>query len=85
MPQIITANELKTKGVSIINEETSDGNEVIVTVRGKNKYVIVPIEKYNYLRECELEAALLETKRDIKEGKFVKESVEKHIKRIARG
>ncbi|OGU77139.1 MAG: prevent-host-death protein [Ignavibacteria bacterium RBG_16_34_14] len=85
MPQIITANELKTKGVSILNEETSDGNEVIVTVRGKNRYVVVPIEKYNYLRECELEAALLETKRDIKEGKFVKESVEKHVKRIARG
>ena len=85
MPQIITANELKTKGVSVLNEETSDGNEVIVTVRGKNRYVVVPIEKYNYLRECELEAALLETKRDIKEGKFVKESVEKHVKRIARG
>jgi len=85
MPQIITANELKTKGVSVLNEETSDGNEVIVTVRGKNRYVVVPIEKYNYLRECELEAALLETKRDIKEGKFVKESVEKHVKRITRG
>jgi len=85
MPQIITANELKTKGVSVLDEETSDGNEVIVTVRGKNRYVVVPIEKYNYLRECELEAALLETKRDIKEGKFVKESVEKHVKRIARG
>lgn len=85
MPQIITANELKTKGVSVLNEETSDGNEVIVTVRGKNKYVVVPIEKYNYLRECELEAALLEAKKDIKEGKFVKESVEKHVKRITRG
>ena len=32
--------------------------------------------------ECELEAALIETKRDIKEGKIIKESVEKHIKRI---
>ena len=85
MAQVITANELKTKGVSILNEETSEGNEVIVTVRGKNKYVVLPIEKYNYLRECELETALLETKRDIKEGKFVKESVEKHVKRIARG
>jgi len=85
MPQIITANELKTKGVSILNEETSEGNEVIVTVRGKNKYVVVPIEKYNYLRECELEAALLEAKKNIKEGKFVKESVEKHVKRITRG
>jgi len=85
MAQIITANDLKTKGVSILDKETSEGAEVIVTVRGKNKYVVVPIEKYNRLREYELEAALLETKRDIKEGKFVKESVEKHIKRIARG
>ena len=85
MAQIITANELKTKGVSVLNEETADGSEIIITVRGKNKYVVLPIEKYNYLRECELETALLETKRDIKEGKFIKESVEKHIKRITRG
>jgi prevent-host-death family protein len=85
MAQTITANELKTKGVSILNDETADGTEVIITVRGKNKFVVLPIEKYNYLRECELEAALLESKRDIKEGKFVKESVEKHIKRISRG
>ena len=85
MAQIITANDLKTKGVSVLDEETSDGSEIIITVRGKNKYVVLPIEKYNYLRECELETALLETKRDIKEGKFVKEPVEKHIKRITRG
>jgi prevent-host-death family protein len=85
MAQTITANELKTKGVTILNDETADGTEVIITVRGKNKFVVLPIEKYNYLRECELEAALLESKRNIKEGKFIKESVEKHIKRITRG
>ncbi|HNY48943.1 MAG TPA: type II toxin-antitoxin system prevent-host-death family antitoxin [Smithella sp.] len=85
MPQTITANELKTKGVSVLTDETADGMEVIITVRGKNKFVVLPMEKYNYLRECELEAALLESKRDIKEGKFVKESVEKHIKRLTRG
>ena len=85
MAQTITANELKTKGVTILNDETADGTEVIITVRGKNKFIVLPIEKYNYLRECELEAALLESKRDIKEGKFIKESVEKHIKRITRG
>ena len=71
MAQTITANELKTKGVTILNDETADGTEVIITVRGKNKFVVLPIEKYNYLRECELEAALLESKRDIKEGKFI--------------
>lgn len=85
MTHIITANELKTKGVSILDEETTGDNEVIITVRGKNKYVVLPIEKYNYLRECELEAALAETKQEIKEGKFITESVEKHIKRITRG
>jgi prevent-host-death family protein len=85
LAQTITANELKTKGVTILTDETADGTEVIITVRGKNKFVVLPIEKYNYLRECELEAALLESKRDIKEGKFIRESVEKHIKRITRG
>ncbi|HOO71171.1 MAG TPA: type II toxin-antitoxin system prevent-host-death family antitoxin [Spirochaetota bacterium] len=85
MAQTITANDLKTKGISILNEETSTGNEVIITVRGKNKYVVLSIEKYNYLRECELEAALHESKNDIKNGRFRKESVEKHIKRITRG
>lgn len=85
MANIITANDLKTKGVSILDKETSDETEVIVSVRGKNKYVVVPIEKYNYLRECELEAALQSSKKDIKEGKFVRESVEKHIKKLTRG
>lgn len=85
MTQTITANELKTKGISILNDETSEGDEVIITVRGKNKFVILPMEKYNYLRGCELEAALNESKKDIKEGKIFKESVEKHIKRITRG
>ena len=85
MTQIISANDLKTKGASILDKETAGGSEVIVTVRGKNKYVILPIEKYNYLRECELEAALQEAKKDIKNGKFKKESVEKHIKRITVG
>ena len=60
MAQTITANELKTKGVTILTDETADGSEVIITVRGKNKFVVLPIAKYNYLRECELEAALLE-------------------------
>ena len=85
MTQIITANELKTKGITILDKETAGDTEVIVTVRGKTKYVVIPIEKYNYLRECELEAALMETKKNIKEGRFIKEPVEKHIKRIARG
>ncbi|MBP7232370.1 MAG: hypothetical protein KBA28_10630 [Syntrophaceae bacterium] len=56
---------------------------MIITIRGKNKFVVLPIKKYNYLRECELEAALLESAQDVKRAIIIKESVEKHIKRIS--
>jgi len=78
----ITANELKTKGVSAIKEATSDGYEAIITVRGKDMYIIIPIEKYNSFREWELEIAYIESKKDIESGDLIEESVEEHIKRI---
>ena len=79
----ITANLLKTKGVSAIESELADAQELVITVRGKEKYVVMNMEKYNYLRECELEAALHETRAEYKSGKFVAESAEKHIERIS--
>ncbi len=82
---IISANELKTKGVSALRSLTADGSEAIITVRGKAKYVVLPTESYNHLRECELESALAEVQNDIKKGKYIEESVEKHIKRIING
>lgn len=82
---IISANELKTKGVAALDKATGSGDEAIIAVRGKNRFVVMPIEKYNYLRDCELEAALREAKDDLAKGKVKKETVEKHIKRITRG
>jgi hypothetical protein len=82
---IISANELKTKGVAALDKATGSGDEAIIAVRGKNRFVVMPIEKYNYLRDCELEAALRETKDDLAKSKVKKETVEKHIKRITRG
>jgi prevent-host-death family protein len=83
MDQSVTANELKTKGIAAINKILSVAGEVIITVRGKGKFVVLPLEKYNKLREYELEAALEETRNELKEGKFTEESVEEHIKRIS--
>ena len=82
MNNIITANDLKIRGVSAISEATSDGNEAIITVRGKNQYVVIPVETYNHLRECELEAALYESKNDLENGNYVTETVDEHTKRI---
>ena len=34
----ITANQLKTKGVSAIQKNLSENCELVITVRGKEKY-----------------------------------------------
>jgi PHD/YefM family antitoxin component YafN of YafNO toxin-antitoxin module len=81
----ITANDLKVKGVSAINKAISTENEAIITVRGKSKYVVLSLEEYNHLRECELEAALLEAKKDMDEGNVYSGTIEDHIKRITHG
>ena len=82
MENVVTANELKTKGISRIDEIIANGDEAIISVRGKQRYVILTLEQYNYFRECELEAALSETHRDIDRGDTIQESVEQHIQRI---
>ena len=82
MAKVLTANELKTKGISRLEEVTSAGEEAIISVRGKHRFVVVSIEQYNHLRECELEAAIAETERDLADGNTVQESIEDHVKRI---
>ena len=79
---MITANDLKTKGVSIIERNLRDQLEEVITVRGQPKYVVMSVEQYDRLRTCELEVAYLETKKDIENGDYVIESVEEHLKRI---
>ena len=82
MTRILTANELKIKGVSAIKKAITDNTEALITVRGKTEYIVLPVEKYNYLRECELEVAVMESRKDLEDGRFIEESVEDHIKRI---
>ncbi len=78
----ITANDLKTKGVSVVEDALLDDGEAIITVRGKEKYVVIDMNKYNKLREYELEVALLEARADAAAGRVKHESVDAHMKRI---
>ena len=78
----ITANELKTKGVSVVEEALRSNDEAIITIRGQEAYVVIDIEKYNKFREYELEVALQESRADIAEGRVIRESVDDHIERI---
>lgn len=81
----ISANELKTRGVSAIEAALANDSEALISVRGKNRFVVMPIEHFQYLRECELEAALAQTKADLSEGRFVSSSPEEHLERLQRG
>ena len=78
----ITANELKTKGVTSIDAALAEQEEAIISVRGKNRYVVMGMDAYNRLRVCELEGALYQAKREIAEGKGLEESVNEHIARL---
>lgn len=80
----ISANDLKTKGVGAIEQALAGQPEAAVTVRGQPKYVVMNHEEYVRLRECELEAALAESRADLDAGRFVKESVAQHLKRLAK-
>jgi len=78
----ITANDLKTKGIAAIESALVAESEAIVSVRGKNRYIVMELAHYHYLRECELEAALAQTRTDLAAGRFVKESATDHVARI---
>ena len=78
----ITANDLKTKGIPVIENCLNHQDEAIITVRGKPRYVVMTMEHYDHLRDCELEAALQEVKRDLVNGDFIQESAADHVSRV---
>jgi len=78
----ISANTLKTQGVSALEAALANASEVIVSVRGKERYVVMELAHYHYLRECELAAALSESRADLAAGRAVQESAEAHLARL---
>lgn len=78
----VTANELKTRGVSAVEDRLKTEEEVIITVRGADRYVVMSLEKYARLREFELDMAVAEARADYEAGRVIKESVDDHMKRV---
>ena len=76
---MITANDLKTKGIACLEDSLANQPEAIITVYGKECFVVMKIEHYNYLREMELEAALYKTQQDVTAGRLSKDSVDHHV------
>lgn len=79
----ITANDLKTRGIAAIEASLADGRtEAMVSVRGADRFVVMELAQYQHLRECELEAALAESRADIVAGRCVVESPAAHMRRV---
>ena len=78
----VTANELKTKGISAVESRLKVDEEVIISVRGKDRYVVMDLDKYARLREYELTIALQEAKADVEAGRVLTESVADHVRRV---
>jgi PHD/YefM family antitoxin component YafN of YafNO toxin-antitoxin module len=78
----ISANDLKTKGIAAIEQALSTAPEAIVSVRGKDRFVVMELAQYHYLRECELDAALAATQADLAAGRAVQESPADHLARL---
>ena len=75
---IVTANEVKKRGVSLFKELFQKWDEIIISNRGKKEYVVIDYERYKSLREYELEKAYQEVMEDVKNGDYHTD-IEKHL------
>ncbi len=80
--QSLTANDLKTRGIAAIEAMLANQPDGMLSVRGQDRFVVMHLDHYHYLRECELDAALAQSQADVSAGRFVKESALAHVNRI---
>jgi hypothetical protein len=78
---VVSANEVKKRGVCIFDELLKEYDEVIISSRGKNKYIVMDIKKYEDFRAYELDKAYQEVMQDIKNGDYHTD-IEKHLKEL---
>ncbi|MFZ1748699.1 MAG: hypothetical protein WAU01_00835 [Saprospiraceae bacterium] len=79
---MISANELKIKGIKAIEEQLTQTAEAAITVHGKVKYVAMTVEQFDKMRLAELEVAYMLCKKDIEDGNYTVETAEDHVKRL---
>lgn len=78
----ITANDLRTKGISVVESALRQYGEAVITVRGERRYVVLDFNAYSKLRGYELDIALREASSDLESGNCNTESVADHMKRV---
>ncbi len=78
----ISAADLKRRGVAALEPTVAEDGSALITVRGKGRYVVLTLEKYNELREAELEQAVREARADYRAGRIVDRTIDGHLRRL---
>ena len=79
---VVTANEVKKRGVSLFDELLKKFDEIIISSRGKNKYIVMDIETYEDFRAYKLDKAYKEVMEDVKRGDYRVVSAKEHIESL---
>jgi prevent-host-death family protein len=81
--QVVTANELKTKGVNSLEKALNQEDNAIISVRGKPRFVVMELEQYDQLREAGIFLAWQEARSAYTKGDYeIVENVGEHLKRL---
>ena len=78
---VITANELKVKGITAFAKKIKKYESVFISVRGKPEYVLMTKQEYSRLYEEETLRAWENSKRNIENGDF-HTSLEMHLNEV---
>jgi PHD/YefM family antitoxin component YafN of YafNO toxin-antitoxin module len=79
---VVTANEVKKRGVSLFDELLAKFDEIIISSRGKKKYIVMDIKRYEEFRAYELDKAYKEVMEDVKRGDYRVVSAQEHIESL---
>lgn len=77
------ANDLEPGVIAAVEAALENQSEVIIAAGRKDRFVVMDLSRYHELRECELDAALAQSRADMAAGRFVVESATAHMARLA--
>ncbi|MDD5036050.1 MAG: type II toxin-antitoxin system prevent-host-death family antitoxin [Methylococcaceae bacterium] len=70
---IITANDLKSQGISILESVLENQDEAIISVNGRPRYVVMDIAHYEQFRQADFHSVWEEARHAL---------VEEHLTRL---
>ena len=80
---MITALDLRTKGLKAIERAIEEEGEGIISYKGRPKYIVLPYEQYDEIVAARLDKAYEEVMKNVADGKCVSakshEEIDAHI------